>query len=303
MAASGEGMSGKICLVTGATSGIGAATALALARAGGTVIGVSRDRFRCAQMAAKIIRASGNPLVEFWQADLSAQDEIRALASRFEARYLRLDLLVNNAGARFARRHISRDGYEMTLALNHLGYFLLTLLLLQRLHRGSRARVVNVASAAHRSAPAVAFDDLQGEWGYDGKRAYAQSKLANLLFTYELDRRLAGSGVTVNAAAPGNVLTRFSLNNGWRSWLGHIAGSLKSGGLAGPAQGAETVLYLACAPELEGKSGGYFSRCREARSSQASYDAASAERLWRVSMELTGLRGDAPEPARVGRCR
>ena len=283
-------MSGKICLVTGATSGIGAATALALARKGATVVGVGRSPERCAAGAARIMSATGNSSVEFLLADLSVQEEIRALSRRFQERYRRLDLLVNNAGARFSSRMLSRDGYEMTLALNHLGYFLLTLLLLDRLKDAGRSRVVNVASAAHRSCRGIDFDDLQSERSYDGKAAYAQSKLANLLFSYELARRVTGTGITVNAAAPGNVLTRFSRNNGWFGWLGHIAGSLKSGSLAGAARGAETVLFLACAPELEGRSGGYFSKKRQAPSSAASYDGAAAERLWRESLELTGLQ-------------
>ncbi|QWV96539.1 SDR family NAD(P)-dependent oxidoreductase [Geomonas nitrogeniifigens] len=288
-------MTGRICLVTGASSGIGRATALALARAGATLIGVGRDRVRCEKSAEAIKRESGNYQVEFWQADLSIQEEVRAVARRFQAVYPRLDLLVNNAGGRFARRLTTPEGLEMTFALNHLGYFLLTLLLLERLRLGERPRVVNVVSAAHRGCPGIDFDDLNLERGYDGRRAYAQSKLANLLFTYELARRLEGSGITANAAAPGNVLTRFSMNNGLGSWLSHVAGSLKSGGLVGPRRGARTVLHLACAGEVAGRSGGYWAAEREGSSSPASYDLAAAERLWRASLELTGLAGQARE--------
>ncbi|GFO64841.1 SDR family oxidoreductase [Geomonas paludis] len=286
-------MTGKICLVTGASSGIGRATALALAREGATLIGVGRDRERCARSAEAIVRASGNYHVEFWQADLSSQEEVRAVARRLNAVYPRLDLLVNNAGGRFDRRVTSAEGVEMTFALNHLGYFLLTMLLMERLRVAGRARVVNVASAAHRACPGMDFDDLNLEREYDGRRAYAQSKLANLLFTYELARRLAGSGVTANAAAPGNVLTRFALNNGLGSWLSHIAGSLRSGRLVGARRAARTVLYLACAGEVAGKSGGYYCEEKEAASSPASYDEAAAGRLWRASLALTGLADQA----------
>lgn len=282
-----KGMSGKVCLVTGATSGIGEATALALAREGATLVGVGRNPARCAASAARIARRSGSASVEYLCADLSSQRELRALARQFGERHQRLDLLVNNAGARYASRMLSADGVEMTLALNHLGYFLLTLLLLEPLHR-AQGRIVNVSSAAHRGCPGFDFDDPQGEREYCGRRAYAQSKLANLLFTYELDRRLEGGGVTVNAAAPGNVLTRFCLNNGWRGWLSHVAGSLRSGSLVGPARGAETVLHLCCADELAGASGGYYSRKRPTPSSPASYDTAAARRLWELSLELTG---------------
>lgn len=288
-------MSGRICLVTGASSGIGRAAALALARTGATLIGVGRDRERCERSAEVIMRDSGNHRVEFWQADLSRQEEIRGIARRFHAVYPRLDLLVNNAGARFARRLVTVEGLEMTFALNHLGYFALTLLLLDRLRLGNAARVVNVASSAHRGCPGIDFDDLNAEQGYDGKRAYAQSKLANLLFTYELARRLDGSGVTANAAAPGNVATRFCLNNGPMSWLTHIAGSLRAGSLVGPEQGARTVLYLALAPELAGKTGGYYAREQETVSSTASHDREGARRLWEVSLKLAGLSDELPQ--------
>jgi len=290
MPAGAKRMSGKICLVSGATSGIGAATALSLAREGATVIGIGRDPKRCASSAEKIIRATGNPGVDFLLADLSVRSDIHALAKQFKARYPRLDVLVNNAGARFSSRLLSADGHEMTFALNHLGYFLLTALLLDKLKQSGHARIVNVASGAHRSCPGIDFEDLNCERNYSGKAAYAQSKLANILFTYELDRRLKGTAITVNAAAPGNVLTRFSRNNGWASWLGHVVGSLRSGNLVGPAEGAETILFLACSPEVDDTSGGYFSQKRATRSSNASFDTDAAKRLWQISEELTELK-------------
>ena len=283
-------MSGKLCLVTGATSGIGAATALALARAGGTVVGVGRNAKRCARSCERIVRETGNGKVSFLRADLSVQGEVRELAREVQSCHPRLDLLVNCAGARFDARELSADGIEMTFALNHLSCFLLTLLLFEKLADAGRARVVNVSSAAHRGVPALDFDDLQGERGYCGRRAYASSKLANLLFTCELNRRLAGTGVAVNAAAPGNVLSRFALNNGVLGFARHLAGSLKSGSLVGARKGAQTVIFLASSPQVEGLTGGYFAAGGPARPSDAALDAAAAIRLWEASLEVTRLR-------------
>lgn len=284
----GDEMAGKVCLVTGATSGIGQATALALARKGATVIGVGRDARKCSATVDLLRRATGNPSVEFLQADLSAQEAIRKLAREFKRRHRRLDVLVNNAGARFASRLVSADGYEMTLALNHLGYFLLTNLLLDELGASGRGRVVNVASGSHWGCPGIDFGDLQGEKSFSGKRAYAQSKLAVVLFTYELARRLSGTGATANAADPGNVISGFCRNNGITGWMRHIVGSLKSGSLVGPVEGARTSVYLASSPDVAGTTGKYFTGCKAVQSSRASYDEEAAGRLWEVSLELTG---------------
>jgi NAD(P)-dependent dehydrogenase (short-subunit alcohol dehydrogenase family) len=283
-------MSGKICLVTGATSGIGAATALLLARQGATVIGVGRNPEKCSSGVDEIRRAGGNPSIEFMLADLSVQSEIHELARQFKEKHQRLDVLINNAGARFSSRLLSADGYEMTFALNHLGYFLLTNLLLDELKRSGRARIINVASGAHWGCPGIDFDDLQGEKRFSGKEAYAQSKLANLLFTYELNRQLKGTGVTVNAADPGNVMTRFSRNNGLISWARHIIGSLKGGNLVGPREGAKTSVYLASSPEVDGMSGKCFFNKQIVESSNVSYDADAARRLWEISLDLVNLK-------------
>lgn len=202
-------MSEKICIVTGATSGIGAATAHALARQGATVIVIGRNRKKCFGMVNKIKSAASNSSVEFILADLSSQNEIRQLAEQFKQSYKRLDVLVNNAGAKFTSRLQTVDGYEITFALNHLGYFLLTNLVLEELKASRQGRIVNVSSGAHSGCPGINFDDLQSQNGYIGKKAYAQSKLANLLFTYELSRRLEGTGITVNALTPGGVITNF----------------------------------------------------------------------------------------------
>jgi NAD(P)-dependent dehydrogenase (short-subunit alcohol dehydrogenase family) len=283
-------LTGKICLVTGATSGIGAATALALAQLGATVIVAGRNLKKCLSSVEAIKRSTGNANVEHLLADLSVQAEIHALVNRFKAKYQRLDVLVNNAGARFLSRTLTAEGYEMTFAVNHLGYFILTNLLLQELLAGTGGRVVNVASEAHRNCPGIDFDDLHGAASYQGKQAYAQSKLANLLFTYELARQLDGTGITVNALEPGNVWTSFSRNNGWLSWVRHLVGSLRSGSLVGPREGARTSVYLAASPEVDGISGKFFSKQRIIASSQQSYDVTAARRLWDISLELARFK-------------
>jgi NAD(P)-dependent dehydrogenase (short-subunit alcohol dehydrogenase family) len=288
MSADGS-MNGKVCLITGATSGIGEATALALAKEGALVIGVGRHPLKCLQVQEQLRERSGNASVTVLLADLSSQKEVRRLVEGIRGSFQRLDVLVNNAGARYDSRLLSADGYEMTFALNHLGYFLLTNLLLDRLEASGKGRIVNVASGAHRGCPGIEFEDLQGEKSFCGRRAYAQSKLANLLFTYELDRRLKGSGVTVNAADPGNVLSGFARNNGLISWGRHIIGSLRGGELLGPEGGAETPVFLACAPELEGISGCYFHEKEAVKSSTPSYDADAAKRLWQISLDLVKL--------------
>ena len=196
----------KICLVTGATSGIGKAAAHGMATMGYTTVVVGRNRDKCERVCRRIRQQTANPDVSYLIADLSSQKEIRRLAEEFKGTFDRLDVLVNNAGAKILQRLTTVDGYEMTFALNHLAYFLLTRLLIERLQAAGHARIINVSSGAHGGA-AIDFDDLQNEKAYIGKVAYNQSKLANLLFTYELARRLDGTGITVNAMAPGGVIT------------------------------------------------------------------------------------------------
>lgn len=285
MAVPTSSMQGKICLVTGATSGIGLVTARALAHQGATVVLVGRNPERGAATISRIQQETGNPRVECLIADLSAQAQVRQLAGEFPRRFPRLDVLMNNAGAFFSRRGLSVDGLEMTLALNHLASFLLTQLLLDTLKASTSARIVNVSSDAHRGAR-FDFADPQGAHRYRGWRAYSQSKLANLLFTYELARRLAGTGITTNAVHPGFVATSFGHNN-----RGLYALCIKVAQLTAlsPAQGAETLIYLATSPEVKGVTGMYFVKKRPVESAMASYDQAAAQRLWQLSAELTGL--------------
>lgn len=300
MESTGKRMAGKVCLITGATSGIGAATALSLAREGASVVGVGRNPKRSSAALDELKSAAPAGRHELFLADLSVQGEVRHLARRFKEKHQRLDVLINNAGARFSSRLVSVDGYEMTFALNHLSPFLLTNLLLDDLKRSGHGRIINISSGAHFDCGGIDFDNLQGERSFSGKEAYSRSKLATLLFTYELDRRLAGSGVSVNAVNPGNVLTCFASNNGLISWGRHILGSLKSGSLSGPTEGARTSVYLASSPEVEGVSGKYFYREQVVKSSESSYDINAAKRLWEISMTLTGLNQGEASPVQRG---
>ena len=279
-------VTGMISVVTGATSGIGAETALGLARLGGVVVLVARNRAKGLRVARQLERSTGVERTFLCLADLSSQAEIRDAASEILRQFPRIDVLVNNAGAYFARRRTSPDGIEMNLALNHLAYFSLTLRLTSALARSPGARIVNVASDAHRPVT-MDFEDLQSARRYDRLEAYARSKLGNLLFTYELARRLEGTRITVNAVHPGAVATNIGAND---SWLKTRLRNLLRSGMLSPAEGARTSLYVATAEELDGVSGEYFFECRPTRSSEASYDLDAAARLWEISEGLTGLR-------------
>jgi NAD(P)-dependent dehydrogenase (short-subunit alcohol dehydrogenase family) len=279
------GMGEKVCLITGATSGIGRATAMGLASMGASVVMVGRDRDRGAAVMAEIKEKSGNASVDLMLADLSSQEQIRRLAHEFKEAYPRLDVLINNAGVIRSERITTADGLETTFAVNHLAYFLLTNLLLDRLKASSPSRIVNVASGEQRNGT-IDFDDLQGEKGYTGAKAYSQSKLATVLFTYELARRLQGSGVTANCLHPGVVGT--NLGSGVSGVFGFVVRAMTPL-MKSPEKGAETSIYLASSPEVEASSGGYFAKKAQARSSDVSYDERIARRLWEVSAELTML--------------
>lgn len=283
MTQSDKSMQGKVCLVTGAASGIGAVTAQALAQRGATVVLVDCNTERGAARVDQIRGQTGSSAVEFIRTDLSVQKEIHQLAQQFKSRYARLDVLVNNAGALFPRRGESADGIEMTFALNHLAYFLLTNLLLDTLQASAPARIVNVSSHAHERTQ-IHFDDLESRSAYNGRLVYAHSKLAIVLFTYELARRLEGTGVTANTLTPGIVATNFPRNSGR---LIGLAVRLFRFAFLSPEEGAQTSIYLATSPEVEGVSGKYFAKCKAVPSSPASYDTVAAQRLWQVSAEYT----------------
>ncbi|ADI15746.1 short-chain dehydrogenase/reductase SDR [Truepera radiovictrix DSM 17093] len=270
-------------LVTGASSGIGRETARALARAGATVLTVSRPSGEGEALAAQLRQTGAE--VHFFPADLSSLAEVRRVARALRARAPRLDVLVNNAGAFFSERQTTAEGLERTLALNHLSVFLLTHLLLEPLLASPAARVVTVSSQAERLGR-VHWDDPMLRRGYNGWKAYSQSKLGNLLFSYELARRLAGTAVSVNALHPGGVATGFgSGNRGVGALLLKLARPL----FKSPEEGAKTVIYLAASPEVAGISGRYFADCRPASSSWRSRDPELQARFWRLSEALVGL--------------
>jgi NAD(P)-dependent dehydrogenase (short-subunit alcohol dehydrogenase family) len=285
MTSSAQPMRDRVCVVTGATSGVGFATAQTLARQGATLILVARNRERGAATVGQIQQTTGNSAVELLVADLSVQAQVRQLASDMQRRLTHLDVLINNAGALFSRRQASSDGLEMTFALNHLAYFLLTNLLLDLLKASPSGRILIVSSEAHRRSR-LDFADLQIEQRYSGWRAYGRSKLANILFTYELARRLGGTNVVANALHPGFVATNFGRNN---SGITAIALRLAQLAAISPEEGAQTIIHLASSAEVDGITGKYFVKQRAVRSSQVSYDRSAAERLWQVSTELTGL--------------
>jgi retinol dehydrogenase-14 len=283
-------MAGKTALITGGTGGIGKATALGLAALGARVGITGRDLVRARAAAADIATRCRNPAVDAFAADMSSQVEVRRLAREVLDTYPRLDVLVNNVGGFWATRRSTADGLEHTFAVNHLAGFLLTDLLLDRLKASGAARIVTVSSNV-QAIGKMDFDDLQGERGYSGAPAYNQSKLANVMFTYELARRLEGTGVTANVLHPGVVRTAFASEDPsplWKAFLPLIRLVLKS-----PRKGAATSIYLASAPEVEGVTGKYFANSKPKASSKASYDAAAATRLWQISVGLVSRTASA----------
>ena len=274
-------------MITGATSGIGQEAARQLALGGAEVLLVGRDQAKAAATADLIAGQTGGKPPDYLLADLSSLADVRALATETKDRYGHLDVLINNAGATFLRRRESIDGYEMTFAVNHLAPFLLTNLLLPLLHQSADGRVIAVASDAHEGA-IIDFNDLQSEQAYAIMEAYGRSKLANIMFTYELARRLAGTNVTANALHPGFVSTGIGTNN-VPVWAGKVFRRLTGLIARDVGQGAETVVYLATASELRGQSGEYYVDEAAVSSSPASYDEAAQRQLWQASEEMTGL--------------
>src|SRR5438132_7244598 len=279
-------MQGKICMVTGANSGIGKATALELAQMGATVVMVGRDRARGEEARSEITTKSRNNAVDLLQADLSSQQSIRKLVENFQHHYTHLHVLINNAGATFpGRRRETVDGLEMTFAVNYLAPFLLTNLLLDTLKASAPARIVNVSSNSHE-AGYIQLDDLQAEH-YRSMRAYGQSKLAVVLFTYELARRLQGTGVTANCLHPGFVATNFAQSDAGPAvrLLVKLIGSFGTS----PQEGAKTSIYLASSPEVEDVTGKYFVKSIPKRSAAISYDESLQRQLWEQSAKLVNV--------------
>ena len=277
-------MQGKICLVTGASSGIGKATALGLAQMGATVIMVCRDHEKGEAAQREIKMKSGNHAVDLLLADLSSQQSIRQLTERVQQRYSQVHVLINNAGALMSTRHETVDGLEMMFAVNQLAPFLLTNLLLDMIKASVPARIVNVSSSAHALGfVKLDLDDLQSEKRYGAMRAYGQSKLALVLFSYQLARRLQGTGVTVNCLHPGVLATNMMQHvpPGMRLPAKLIAVS--------PEKGASTSLYLASSPDVENITGKYFAKSAPRRSAPASYDGSLQQRVWEESAKLVRL--------------
>jgi NAD(P)-dependent dehydrogenase (short-subunit alcohol dehydrogenase family) len=279
-------MKGKVCVITGATSGIGLVAAERLAAMGARLVLVGRDKARGEAALAQIRRQVPRAELRIHYADLSRLAEMNHLAAEIAALEPRIDVLINNAGAMFNERRVTQDGFERTFALNHMAYFVLSNRLKERLMAAAPARIVNVASDAHRGNT-LDFGDLQSAHGYRGFTVYGRSKLANILFTRELARRLAGTGVTANCLHPGFVATRFGDNNSGLFRLG--LGFAKRFFALSPEAGAETIVYLAAAPEVADVTGGYFAKSRPATPTAAARDDTAARRLWEESARLANL--------------
>ena len=281
-------MSEKTCLITGGTSGLGKATALALAELGYRVIVLGRDAKKLEKTRREIVSKTGNQAIEACRCDLSLLADVRSAAETLRGAYERLDVLVNNAGARFARYGLTREGIELTLATNHLGPFVLTLSLIGLLEKAGEARIVNVSSGTHRAAKGV-IKNVKAASGYDGRRQYAESKLANILFTRALSAKLSDTGITVNSVDPGGVATNFARNNGLLHWLKHRLYYLGKGELLSPARGAETIVFLASSDEVRGVTGKHFYNCKAVASSERSRDKPLQEDLWNLSARLSSI--------------
>lgn len=280
-------MQGKTVLITGGNTGIGKHTAIALAKLGAKVVFTSRNQRKGDVARAEIRGALGSQSVDFMVLDLADFASIERFAAEFLRKYERLDVLVLNAGLVLQSRSTTKQGFETTFGVNHLGHMLLTQLLLERVKASAPARIVVLASDAHRGAPkGLDFDDLMGERKYDGWKAYCASKLANILFTRALAKRLAGTGVTVNAVHPGVVATEFAGADDMTSKPLRFVMALVRPFLLSAEQGARTSIWVASAPELDGQTGGYYAKCKPGKQTRAAQDEVAAEKLWNVSQSL-----------------
>ena len=275
-------MNGKVCLVTGATDGIGKVSARVLAELGAKVIIVGRNPEKSAIVLAELRSISGNENIDLLMADLAVMQEVRDLAEQVISRYDRIDVLLNNAGGYFTKHKITRDGLEMTFALNHMSYFLLTNKLMELLKYSAPARIVNVSSDAHYGVD-MEFENLNGEQEYKAWKAYQKSKLANVLFSYELLKKVPGN-ITVNCLHPGFVATNFGHNNG--GFFGPVLKIAQRISAIDPEEGAKTSIFLCSAPEVKGVSGKYFYKCQPKTSSRESRNMDTGKRLWQISSDI-----------------
>lgn len=282
-------MRSRTCLITGATSGIGRATAFSLARRGADLILLARNQEKGKAIADRLQSEHKDSIIRFYGVDLSLLKNVRKAAETIQSNHPRLDVLINNAGARFDKFRLTAEGNELTFATNHLGHFLLTALLWETMRDREDSRIINVSSGAHEGAKDFAIEDLTNPKLYNGKKAYAYAKLSNLLFTYELSERFKPFNITVNAMHPGGVATNFSRNNGLIAWAKHLTYYILNRSLLTPSQGAQTIVYLACSSTVKGKSGAYFYNNAECQSSPLSYDRTYMKKLWLLSCEVCGI--------------
>jgi NAD(P)-dependent dehydrogenase (short-subunit alcohol dehydrogenase family) len=281
-------MKDKICLITGATSGIGKAAAFNLADLGASLLLLSRNEKMGEKICDQIKKANSNAQVKFYRVDISSMKDVRRVSERIKTDFDQIDVIINNAGARFDNYLKNDEGIELTFATNHIGHFLLTLSLIEMLKKSSQGRIINVSSPAH-SKGTEDLDDIVAPANYDRRLAYGRSKLANLYFTYELSGRLKKSKITVNALDPGGVATNFSRNNGLYAWMKHYLSYILQLKLISPQKAAETIVYLASSDEVSETTGKYFFEKKEIRSSPSSYSKDTALKLWQLSLKLTGI--------------
>ena len=281
-------MNEKICLITGASSGIGKAAALKLADLGASLILLSRNEKKGEKICDQIRKMNNKAQVKFYRVDLSSMKEVRSAVERIKLDFNHIDVLINNAGARFDKSFKNDEGIELTFATNHLGHLLLTLALIEILKKSSQGRIINISSPAHSRATED-LDDIVSPVSYDRRLAYGRSKLSNLYFTYELSSRLKNTSITVNAVDPGGVATNFSRNNGLYAWLKHYLSYILQLKLISPQKAAETIVYLSSSDDVSNITGKYFFEKKEINSSPASYNREAALKLWLLSLKLTGI--------------
>jgi len=281
-------MNNKNYLITGATSGIGKATAFKLADVGTSLILLSRNEEKGERICKQIEARTKNTKVKFYRVDISSMKEVKSVVERIKADFNHIDVLINNAGARFDNCLKNDEGIELTFATNHLGHFLLTLSLIEMLKKSTQGRIINVSSSVHTGVTQE-LDDIAAPINYDRRLAYGRSKLANLYFTYELSSKLRNNKITVNALNPGGVATNFSRNNGLLPWVKHNIYYLLKRELLSPQKAAETILYLALSQEVKEITGKYFFYKKEIKSSFAAYNKEAALKLWQLSLKLTGV--------------
>lgn len=280
-------MSNKICLITGATSGIGKATAIQLAKKNFDLILLGRNEQKCKNVSAKIQRINRQIIIKYYVVDISLMRQVRKICEEIKKDFNRIDVLINNAGARFLNHQLTKEGIELTLATNHLGHFLLTNELTPLLLNSDDARIINISSAAHGGGKGL-IENITDASKYDGRLQYSNSKLANVLFTYELSERLHNDNISVFAVDPGGVATNFARNNGLKFWVKHLAYYLLKRELITAREASETIVYLATSPDVKGKKGKYYFDMKEKKSSELSYDKSLQTKLWEMSEELLG---------------